>query len=160
MKSDWDFRISDLVKKPWWNWYSTPVVNFGEVRRAQLVKFTLFTSTLVPWDFSRSFMVCSDANERERAGCRKQWEATAPIQSQVKLQPWFLSLLWKTCLRQNCRLGSCTCSEGPAPGQNTLMMLIYIYLTIPHYGWLARWHKWRSCDIGEAKERIGEWVVT
>ena len=31
----------------------------------------------------------------------------------------------KTCLRQNCNLGSCTCSEGPAPGQNTLIMMYY-----------------------------------
>ena len=30
-KGDWDFRISDLVKNP-----DGTVVNFGEVRRAQL----------------------------------------------------------------------------------------------------------------------------
>ena len=48
----------------------------------------------------------------------------APIQSLVKLQPWFLSLPWKTCLRQNYSLGSCACSEGPALGQNSLMMII------------------------------------
>ena len=46
--------------------------------------------------------------------------------SLVKLQPWFLSLRWKTCLWQNRSLCSCTCSEGPALGQNTLMM-IYKY---------------------------------
>ena len=28
-------------QKPWWNWYLTSVVNFGEVRRAQLANFTL-----------------------------------------------------------------------------------------------------------------------
>ena len=28
------------------------MVNFGEVRRAQLAKSTLLTSTLGPWDFS------------------------------------------------------------------------------------------------------------
>ena len=56
--------ISDLWsgQKPWWNWYLTPVVNFGEVQRAQLAKSTLFTSTLVP-------QVCSDA--KERVGCGK-----------------------------------------------------------------------------------------
>ena len=80
-------------QKPWWNWYLTPAVNFGEVRRAQLAKSTLFISTLVPL---RSFKVCSDAKERVR--CGKKREATAPIQSLVKLQPWFLSLRWKTCL--------------------------------------------------------------
>ena len=31
-------------QKPWWNWYLTPVVNFCEVRRAQLAKSTLITS--------------------------------------------------------------------------------------------------------------------
>ena len=38
-----------------------------------------------------------------------------------KLQSWFLSFRWKTCLRQNCSLGSCASNEGPALGQNTLM---------------------------------------
>ena len=94
-------------------------MNFGEVRRAQLTKSTLLTSMLVPLG---SFKICSDA--KERVGCRKQWEATSPIQSLVKLQPWFLSLRWKTCLWQNCSLGSCACIEGPALGQNTLMMMI------------------------------------
>ena len=42
-KGDWDFRISDLVKNP-----DGIVVNFGEVRRAQLSKSTLLTSSLVP----------------------------------------------------------------------------------------------------------------
>ena len=37
----------------------------------------------------------------------------------LKLQPWFLSQRWKTCLRQNCSLGSYACLEGPAFGQNT-----------------------------------------
>ena len=92
----------------------TPVANFGEVRRALLAKSTLLTSSLVPLG---SFQVCSDA--KERVGCGKQREATAPIKSLAKLQPWFLSLRWKTCLRQNCSLGFFACSEGPAFGQNT-----------------------------------------
>ena len=33
-------------QKLWWNWPLTPVVNFGEVRKAQLTKFTLLSSTL------------------------------------------------------------------------------------------------------------------
>ena len=57
-------------------------------------------------------------------GCGKQRKSTAPVQSLVKLRPWFLSLWWKTCLQQNCSLGSCACSEGPALGQNTLMMIL------------------------------------
>ena len=70
----------------------------GEVRRARLAKSNLLTSTLhwCPWDLLRSFKVCSDA--KERVGCGKQREATTPIQSLLKLQPWFLSLRWKTCL--------------------------------------------------------------
>ena len=35
--------------------------------------------------------------------------------SLVKLQPWFLSLQWKTCLRQNCSLGSCACCVRTCP---------------------------------------------
>ena len=96
----------------------------GEVRRAQLVKSTLLTSMLArwcPWDLFRSSKVCSDA--KERVGCGKQWEATAPIQTLVKLQPWFLSLQWKTYFWQNYSLGSCNCTEGPALGQKTLMMI-------------------------------------
>ena len=49
-------------------------MNFGEVRRAQLAKSTLLTSTLGPLE---SFKVYSDA--KERVGYGKQREATAPI---------------------------------------------------------------------------------
>ena len=44
----------------------TPVVNFGEVRRAQLAKSALL-----------AFKVCSDS--KERVGCGKQREVTVPI---------------------------------------------------------------------------------
>ena len=37
-----------IWSNPWWNWYLTPVVNSGDVRMAQLAKFTLHTFTLVP----------------------------------------------------------------------------------------------------------------
>ena len=47
-KDDWNFQISDLVKNPDGTSYLTPAVNFSEVRRAQLAKSTLLTSTLVP----------------------------------------------------------------------------------------------------------------
>ena len=46
------------------------MMNFGEVRWAQLAKSTLLTSTLGPWDLFRSFNVCSGATER--VGCGKQ----------------------------------------------------------------------------------------
>ena len=63
-------------------------MNFSEVHRAQLAKSTLLISMLVPLGSFRSFKVCS--NTKERVGCGKQWEAIAPIQSLVKLQPLFL----------------------------------------------------------------------
>ena len=94
-------------QKPWWSWYLTPVVNLGEVRRAQLAKSSLLISMLVPLG---SFKVCLDA--KERVGCGKQRKATAPIKSLVKLQPEFavedlpsaelqpkfLRLQWRKCL--------------------------------------------------------------
>ena len=88
-----------------------------EVRRALLAKSTPLPSMWCPSDLFRSFKVSSNA--KERVGCGKQLEATASIKSLVKLQPWFLSLRWKTCLRQNCSPGFSACSEGPAFGQNT-----------------------------------------
>ena len=94
-----------------------PCGEFHEVQRAQLAKSTLLTSALVFLGSFRSFKVCVDA--KERVGCGKQREATAVIKSLVKLQLWFLSLRWKTCLRQNCNIDFCTGSEGPALGQNT-----------------------------------------
>ena len=93
----------------------------GEFRRAQSAKSSFLTSSLVPVG---SFQFSSDA--KERVGCGKQREATAPIKSLAKLQPRFLSLWWKTWLRQNCSLGSSACSEGPAFGHNTLMIMIII----------------------------------
>ena len=93
-----------------------PVVNFGEVRTAQLANPSLSSPpSWWPWDLFRYFKVCSDA--KQRVGCGKQREATAPIQSPI-----------------NCSLGSCACGEGPALGQNTLMMMmmmiLYIYILI------------------------------
>ena len=75
--------------------------------------------------FFRSFRVCSNA--KESVGCGKKREATAPIESLVKLQPRFLCLRWKTLLWQNCSLGSSACSEGLALGQNTLKIMKQIY---------------------------------
>ena len=55
-KGDWDFRISDLVKNPdGTDIILTPVVNFGEVRRAQLAKSPLLASTLGPLGFFQIF---------------------------------------------------------------------------------------------------------
>ena len=56
------------------------MVNFSEVQRAQLVKSTLLTYTLVSLGSFRFSKVCSDA--KEKLGCEKQWEAT------VLFIPW------------------------------------------------------------------------
>ena len=47
-KGNCDFWISDLVKNPDRIEILTPLVTFGEVRRAQLAKCTLLTSMLLP----------------------------------------------------------------------------------------------------------------
>ena len=103
--------ISDHLsgQKPWWNWYLTPVVNFGEVWRAQLVKFTLLTSMLVPLG---SFKVCSDAKERVGGveSNRKHLSYSIPSKTaalvpefvvedlpSAELQPRFLHVQWRTC---------------------------------------------------------------
>ena len=66
-----------------------------------------------------------------RGWVRKTTGSYHTYSSLVKLQPWFLSLRWKTCLGQNCSFGSWACSEGPALGQNTLMIMmmdkVYFY---------------------------------
>ena len=89
--------------------------------------------------------------EREREGCGEQREATAPIQSLVKLQAWFVSLQWKTCLRQNYRLGSCVCSEGPALGQNTRWWWWYTYYRLyrPIYA-ICRKRKREAITFGKS----------
>ena len=51
--------------------------------------------------------IFSDLLRSVQALKREGGEAAISIQSMVKLQPWFLSLQWKTCLQQNCSLGSC-----------------------------------------------------
>ena len=127
-KGDWDFRISVLVKNPDGTDILTPAVNFGEVRRAQLAKSISSLPRWCPWDLFRSFKVCSEARERERerereSGAPKAKGSYRTYSSLVKLQPWFLSLWWKTCVRQNCSLCSCACIDGPALGQNTLTMI-------------------------------------
>ena len=122
-KGDWDFRsliwsktLMELIFNPCGKFRWSPEGPVSEIHSPHL-------HVGAPGIFSDFFKVCSDANER--VGCGKQREATSPIKSLVKLQPWILSLRWKTCLQQNCSLGFSACSEGPAFGQNTMMM-IYI----------------------------------
>ena len=88
------FMDADLWsdQKPWRNWFLSPTVNFNEVRRAQLAKFTLLTSTLGALG---SFKVRSDDRE---SGVRKAAGSYHTYSSLVKLQLWFLSYRWMTCL--------------------------------------------------------------
>ena len=104
-------------QKPLWNWYFTPMLNYGEVRGAQLANSSLLTSTFVPLG---SFQIFQGLFRCWRvSGMRKATGSCRTYSSQVKLQPWFLTLRWNTCLWQNCSLGSSVCSKGPALGQNT-----------------------------------------
>ena len=96
-------------KKPWWNWYLTPVVNFSEVWRAQLAKSTLI-STLVPlWFF---LDLVKSIQMLKRVGCGKQQEATYSVSGKTaalvlqfavedlpsaELQSRLLCLQWRTC---------------------------------------------------------------
>ena len=66
------------------------VLNFDEVRRAQIAKSTLLTSTLVPLGSFQIFRMCSDA--KERVGARKAAESYRIYLSLVKLQHQFLHL--------------------------------------------------------------------
>ena len=62
-------------------------MNFGEVRRTQLVKSTLLTSTLVPLG---SFQVCSDAKERVGAESNGKLPHLFIIDKTTALIPEFL----------------------------------------------------------------------
>ena len=103
--------------------YLTPVVNFGEVRRTQLAKSILLTSTLVPL---RSIKICSNA--KERVGVMKATGNYRTYRSLVKQQPGFLREREReretdrerererereTSFEQNYGLGSCVCSDPP-----------------------------------------------
>ena len=121
----------------------TPVVNFGDVRKVQLVKSILSPAVGAP-------AILSD-RLRSVQMLKREWgaekrEATAPIQSLVKLQPCFLSLRWKTCLRQNCGLGFCACSEGPALEQKTLTMMMIILTILSSL--------WRELDFAVLRSSV------
>ena len=56
---------------------------------------------------------------------KRKWDAESKGKlTPVKLQPWFLSLQWKTCLWTELQPWFCVCSGRPALGQNTLMMMV------------------------------------
>ena len=101
-------------------------MNFCDVQRAQLAKSTLLTSTLVPLGSFQVFL-------RSVQMLKREWGAESNgklphLFIPGKTSSWFLSLRWKTCLRQNYSFHSCTCSEGPALGHNTLMMMMMMMM--------------------------------
>ena len=95
----------------WWTNPDGTVLNFGEVRRAQLDKCSLLTSRLVSLGPFRSFKVCWDAKERVGRGKQGKlprlftFSKTATLVHGMRwktcfwaeLQPWCLSLQWNTC---------------------------------------------------------------
>ena len=93
------------------------MVNFGEVRRAQLAKSTLLITTLAPlWSFQ---MLKRESGVWKATGNYRTYSMPGKTATLVPVL-----LRWKTCLRKNCSLGSCACSGGPVLGQNTLVMMI------------------------------------
>ena len=119
-KGDWDFRISDLVKKnPWWNWYLTPGANFGEVRRTQLAKSTLLTSTLVAlWSFSDLLKSVQMLKREWVTGSYRTYSSI------VKPQPRFLSLQWKTCLWEELQPWCLSLQWRTCPWAEHMMMIL------------------------------------
>ena len=105
-----------IWSNPWWNLYLTPMVNFSEVRRAQLAKSTLLNSMMGSWDFFRSFKICLDLL-RSVQMLKREWGAKSnrklphifiPSKTRflslrrktclwAELQPWCLSLQWNIC---------------------------------------------------------------
>ena len=92
------------------------------------LSFTLLIATLVSLE---SFQVFQGLFRcKKEVECRKQRETTASIHSLVKMQPWFLSLRWKTCLRQNCSPGSCasrTSFSNPYIVSATSQLILQIF---------------------------------
>ena len=77
------------------------MVNFGEVRRAQLAKTTFLTSTMEPLGSFQIFKIYSDAKERVGAESNGKLPHIFISGKTAVLVPEFTV---KTCLRQNCSL--------------------------------------------------------
>ena len=108
--------FSDLWsgQKPWWNRYLTPVVNFWELRWAQLAKSSLLTSTLrwCPWDIYRplKFVLmlkrewgAENNGKLPHLSIPSKTAAWVPVFAMKtclwsELWPLFLKLQWRTCL--------------------------------------------------------------
>ena len=125
-KVDWDFRISDLIKKNPDGTDFNPCGNFGEVRRPQLAKYTVSPPRWGPWDLFRPFKVFS-LLKRELGAENNGKLPHIHLKLNCNLGSWVCG--GRSAFGQNCSLGAWPCSERPALGQNTY---IYIYIYI-HY---------------------------
>ena len=96
---------------------------FRDVRRAQLAKSTLLTSTWCPWDLLGSW--------RTVQILKGEWGAESNgklphLFITSELFPWLLSLRWKTCLWADLQLWCLSLQWKTRTWQNTLMMMIMI----------------------------------
>ena len=110
------------------------MVNFGEVRRAQLAKFTLLTSSLLPLVSFQDLLRFVEMLKRER-GMRKATGSYRTCSSLVKLQPRFLILQWKTCLLAELQPWCLSLQRRTCPWAEHMMMLMmisYSYLQIQY----------------------------
>ena len=99
-------------------------------------------------DLLRSVQILEREREREReSGVRKTTGSYRTYLSLVELQLWFLSLQWKTSLGQNCILGTCICSERPALGQITLIILILSVWLWPNHSRMNRFSLNTICNM-------------
>ena len=111
--SFWARRVIGILdlwsgQKLRWNWYLTTVLNFGEVLRGLVSQIqSLHLHAGAPGIFSdilRSVQKLKREWGAETAGCYRTYsslvkpERIAVLFALVKLQLWFLSLRWKTCL--------------------------------------------------------------
>ena len=119
VKGDWDFWISDLVKtlmelihNPYGKFRWRPE---GPVSQIQSPHLHVGAPAIFS-DLWRSVQMLT-----------REWSAEAT--ASIYLQDQRLQFYWVCGGRppfwRTCNLGSCICSEKPARGQNTLMMMIY-----------------------------------
>ena len=115
----WVFRISDMVKNP-----DGTVVKFGEVGGPNQPNPLSSHPRWCPWDFCRSFKVCSDAKERE-----SEWGAESNGKLPHLFIPTKTAALVTEFAVENLPLGRTAafvpeCAVKDLPLQKTLMMMM------------------------------------
>ena len=89
---------------------------------------------------------------------RQYWDKLrhrAVTQCATLAHPWFIRCLALSCRVYKLSINLTVCLIVNAVGEGSTNYapppLCYI---LPNHGRLARWIKWRACDVGEAKERL------